>query len=302
MNMQYMEPIARSDVIEDKGFIHQIKWDGIRGIISIDGESIIIRTKKGNICTKSYPELATIHEQITKKEAILDGEIVVFKDSKPSFIHTLKRSSTHTQLNIKHAASAYPAKYIVFDILMLDGISLKHLTLKKRQSILKLHFNNSSTAALAENFDDGAALYKSMRENNMEGIVSKRLNSIYSAGKNHIDWYKTKITKKMLCIVIGARKKHGQLSSIILGIYRDNKLINVGHTYSGLKQRDLRLLMDYMQKKKTEETEDYISVMPELTCWVQFTEWTANGSLRHPVLLGFSDENPNSATGKEDII
>lgn len=297
-----MEPVSRSNVIKEDGFIHQIKFDGIRGLVTIKDKRLSIQTKKGNICTSSYPELFSLSNQINAREAILDGEMVVFDKGKPSFSDCLKRNSTRNQMKIKKIAARYPVKYIIFDILILDGKDLRDSTLKGRQTILKSCFTNNSISALADNFPDGEELFVSMKKNNMEGIVSKRLNSLYTSGKNHIDWYKTKIKKKMLCVIIGARKKHGSLSSLLLGIYKDNNLINIGSTYSGLKENDLYLLKDYMDKMKINETTDTIYVNPNLTCWVKYTEWTMQNHLRHPVLLGFSDEQSNKAIGEEVIL
>lgn len=301
MNIQCMEPVSRTNVVNEDGFIHQIKFDGIRGLVIIKDKQIIIQTKKGNICTSSYPELFTLVNQLSANEAVLDGEMVVFDNGKPSFHYCLKRNSTRNQMKIKILATRYPVKYIIFDILILDGKDLRNSALEDRQYILKSHFSNNATAALAENFSDGEQLLESMKKNNMEGIVSKRISSLYTPGKNHFDWYKTKITRKMLCIIIGGKKKHDLLSSLILGIYKDKRIINIGHTYSGLKERDLYLLKDYMHKMRTEETADNIYVKPKLTCWVRYTEWTMQGHLRHPVLMGFSDEDAAKATGEEII-
>lgn len=296
-----MEPISRPDVVHEESFIHQVKWDGIRGVVHISGGAVEIYTKKGYRCTWSYPEMQQLPGQIDAQQAILDGEMVVLKDGKPSFKHLLGRNSTKNQAKIAQAAARYPVTYIIFDILMIDGGDLTHKALHERQSTLNAYANTSSLSIVCDNFEDGDALFTLMKQNNMEGIVSKRLSSMYTPGKKHNNWYKTKIAKKMLCVVTGAKKKNGMLSSIILSIFEDNQFVRIGSIYSGLKQSDLKLLSEFMQDSKIKETDETILVEPKLTCWVRYSDRNEL-SLRNPVLLGFSDEAAENATGAEVVL
>lgn len=297
--IQCMEPVSVPEVVNGEGFIHQIKWDGIRGISVIEDGRIRLFTKKGGICTAAYPEFAALPGQISAKQAVLDGEIVVFRDGKPSFYDVLRRSLTRSEASVSRAAAKYPARYIIFDMLLLDGEDLRGKPLHERQRLLKQHFSVSPISALADNFEDGNALFGLMRQKNMEGIVSKRLDSRYTPGKRHSDWFKTKVVKKLLCVVTGIQLKNSQPASLALGVYRNGGLVSVGAVSSGLDQADWSQLKYFMEHEKTAEEKDVVWVRPRLTCWVRFAEWTDHMTLRHPVLLGFSDSEPEAATGEE---
>jgi bifunctional non-homologous end joining protein LigD len=233
---------------------------------------------------------------------VLDGEIVVFADGRPSFYHVLRRSLTRSEAGVKRLVAAYPARYIVFDILFINNEDLRSRPLTERQQVLKQHFTSSAAAALTDSFEDGEALFALMKQKNMEGIVSKRLTSKYTPGKRHSDWFKTKITKKLLCVVTGIQLKNSLPASLALGVYREGGLMAVGAVSSGLNQSDWAQLWDYIQKEKTGEEKDVVWIRPVLTCWVRFAEWTDHMTLRHPVLLGFSDRDATEATGEEYIL
>ena len=294
MEIKVMEPIALPNVAAGD-FIHQIKWDGIRGICVIENGAVSVFSKSGRNATAAYPELSALAQQMDAKQAVLDGEIVVFAEGKPSFYHVLKRSRVHSPA----VAAQYPVRYVVFDILMLNGCDLKNEPIEKRQQLLKSRFSGSASMALADSFTDGEALFTLMRQKNMEGIVSKRRGSRYIAGKSHSDWYKTKTTRKMLCAVTGVHFNAGQAASLSLGVYHEGELIPAGHVGTGLSQDDLRRMAEYAQREGTPTGKDDIRLEPRLTCWVQFAEWTPTMTLRHPVMLGFSDKAPSEATGEE---
>ncbi len=299
MNFACMEPVSIDFVIKDEQFIHQIKWDGIRGVANIEESGTTIYTRNGNICTESYPELTSLPRQISAKQAVLDGELTVFEKDTPSFYLSLQRNRTKNKNSIKRLAENFPARYIIFDALYWNGSDLRQMPLEKRQEILKNNFISSSSAALTDDFSDGQALFEMIKNKNMEGIVSKRKGSRYIAGKKHNDWYKTKVRKKILCVVSGISLNGQMPASLVLGVYRGGSLEGIGKVSSGLKQYDLALLKEFMQKYKTGRQKDIVSVKPMLTCWVRFSEWTGGGTLRHPVLLGFCDKEPAEADGQE---
>jgi len=275
-------------VVHDVEFIHQIKWDGIRGIAVIEDGAVRFFNKSGIESTGKYPELGALTQSINAKQAVLDGEIVSLVNGKPSFYHVLKRSLSKNASNM----NPYPVQYVVFDLLFLDHRDLRPLPLVERQSILQDTFVKSAIAAQADSFADGEALYALMKSENMEGIVSKRLTSRYIGGKRHTDWFKTKIARKLLCAITGVNYKNGLPSSLSLGVFRDGILTPVGDAGSGLKQEDLSLLAKQLKP----------GMEPIITCWVRFSEWTPGGTLRHPVFLGFSDAAPAQATGEEQNV
>lgn len=299
IDLTCMEPISIDHVISDTGFIHQIKWDGIRGITKIEDSGITIYTRNGNECTNSYPELDNLSRQLLSKQAVLDGELTVFDAETPSFYLSLQRNRTRNESAVKHLAETHPVQYIIFDVLYLGGKDLRQMPLKERQDLLRDNLQSSAITALTEDFSDGQALFELMKKKNMEGIVSKKKDSKYTAGKKHNDWYKTKTVKKMLCVVAGVYLNNELPASLVLGVNRGDNIEKIGKVSSGLKQSDLALLNEFVAKQKVSRQKDIVWIKPVLTCWVRFAEWTINGTLRHPVLLGFSDKDAAEANGQE---
>lgn len=308
--IEVMEPVPSQQIVSEKGWLHQIKWDGIRGISYIENAKLRVFTKNGNERTDFYPELMETLTLLKVKQAVLDGEIVVFDGDKPSFSHILVRERVRSKANLNYYLKKYPAKYIVFDILFCNGKDLRKTALNERKAILLDNLKQSSIIAITDDFVDGNALFALMKKKNYEGIVSKKENSLYLAGKKHNLWFKTKVTKKILAVIGGLTWKNNYPNSLMLGIYHEDKLYYIGKASSGLKQSDFRLLKEYGESFKLDKS-PFINLgtgkntswlKPVLTCWVSFLEWTSNGSLRHPKILGFSSQDPQEADGKEYVL
>lgn len=303
-----MEPLPAKEVISGSEWIHQVKWDGIRGITYIDYGKLSIFTKNGRERTTFYPELKDTIQLLKGDQAILDGEIVVFDShNKPSFQRVLTRERIRVAGNLPRYIQSYPVNYIIFDILFLNGKDLRSLPLSERSDILSRHIQKSSNITVTDSFENGLELYELMKEKNYEGIVSKNKSSRYLAGKKHNEWYKTKIVKKILAVIGGLSWKAGMPNSLLLGIYEQDDLSYIGNASIGLTQSDFRLLKEYSSSLQQEKSpfvnltnvRDTTWLKPVLTCWVSFLEWTEGRSLRHPQILGFSSEQAPNAVGKE---
>ncbi len=304
-----MEPILSDKILEGSDWIHQIKWDGIRGISYIQNQSIKILTKRGFDRTPFYPELFEAIDLLKGKEAILDGEMVVFDtQGRPSFSNILVRERVRSLQNLNHYVNQFPVKYLVFDILHLDGRDLRSLPLGTRKEILQEHLRKSPAITLTDDFKDGRALYQLMKEQNYEGIVSKNVKSPYLEGKKHQEWLKVKLTKKLLTVVGGLQLKYNHPSSIMVGVYRNEQLEYIGNVSSGLKAKDYELFKTYLGDIQSPKSpfanritgdKEVVWLKPTLTCWIQFMEWTSTGSLRHPRIIGFSPSAAEEAQGKE---
>ena len=314
-----MDPISCGTVKEGSEYIHEIKWDGIRGLVYLLNGQLNIYTKKGNIRTAFYPELGAIYDEFKSNDIILDGEIIVFdKNGMPSFYNSLVRESVKSQKNLKYYQNNYPINYIVFDILKYRDELLISYPLQQRkqllQELLSSLINRNNTIYLSDIYTDGKELFEKMKQKNMEGIVSKKINSMYLQGKHHEAWFKTKFTKKMLCIIGGVVWKHGETNSLILGIKanEDKKINYIGKASLGLKGSDLKLLKEYRDKLIQEEcpfSENSIEgmntkeneltwVSPLITCWISYLELSNDGHLRHPKILGFTSLPAEEANGK----
>lgn len=305
-----MEPILTKQIPESNEWIHQIKWDGIRGLTYINQDRVEVYTKKGNNHTNKYPELQELKKLLNGENAILDGEMVVFdEDGKPSFAKALLRDRVNTKEKIKYQITQNPLKYIVFDILYLNGQDLRGYKYEERREILIHAIDKSFNITITDDFKDGKLLYKMMEKQNLEGIVSKKINSIYKDGKSHEDWFKVKLNKKILVVVGGISLKNNYPNALLVGIFRGYRFEYIGKVATGLKVSELQLLYVNMQNLKIntcpfnniDHKSNAIWIKPDITCWVSFMEWTNASGLRHPVLLGFSNLKKEEATGNEII-
>lgn len=311
--IQPMEPISVPNVVTGPEWLHEIKWDGIRGLSYIENGHFRIFTKRGNERTGFYPELSNINGLLDARNAILDGEIIIFdNEGKPSFYSSLVRERVRDIKKVRHYSQTYPAHYILFDILYLNGRSLTQLPLMERKKLLENTVTKSDTITLTDSFDKGQNLYSLMKSKNWEGIVSKQRDSLYLPGKAHKSWLKTKLSRKMLTVVGGIQWKDNMPNSLLLGIYKDAVLIFVGKASLGLNQEQLYILREQAPSLSqatipfTGESlagikGNFTWFTPLLTCWTHFMEYTNDGHLRHPKILGFSTSKPNEANGKEYV-
>lgn len=309
--MEPMEPIPVNSVITGDGWIHQVKWDGIRGLCHVDNGRVLLYTRSGRERIEWYPEVSAIHSALDCKQAILDGELVVFNsDGIPSFHLVMSRERVRRQERVAHYMREYPVKYMVFDILYRDGIDLRGMALKDRQEILESTLCENDEIRIVSCYHDGEALFSLMKEKNMEGIVSKHLNSSYISGKKHREWFKTKVARRLVAVVCGLKMKNGDIMSLVIGIYEHNRIRLIGSVSSGLSHKDRKTLIDVLPQLKADDSpmedntsdRDIIWLKPVLTVVVSFTEREPHGGLRHPVLVGFSSKKPYEAVGEEEIV
>ncbi|PKM49020.1 MAG: ATP-dependent DNA ligase [Firmicutes bacterium HGW-Firmicutes-7] len=304
-----MEPILSKIILQSDEWIHQIKWDGIRGLSYINNNSITILTKKGNNRTSFYPEVHESIKLLKGRSAILDGEMVVFDvQGRPCFKNILMRERIRTNERINQYLVRYPVKYIVFDLLNFNGKDLRRKPLNERKKLLNDIMSKSPNISITDDFDDGNALFKLMKEQNFEGIVSKKSSSHYLEGKHHNEWTKIKALKKILVIIGGINLKNNYPSSLMVGVYRDDQLEYIGNVSSGMKSSDYQLFQFYRDELKAAHSpfanlqktnEGILWLIPTITCWIQFMEWTSTGGLRHPKLVGFSSQGVLEANGRE---
>ncbi len=309
-----MSPILIPSVAEGEDFLHQVKWDGIRGLCYIENGALSIYTKKGRERTAFYPELSVLPGLLKGHQAVLDGEIILLnEEQKPSFQLSLIRERVRDPKRIGYYQKKYPAQYIVFDLLALNGKLLTERPLCERLALLRESLGTSPAIAITDDFDNGLELFDLMREKGWEGIVSKRRNSPYRPYKEHKDWFKTKLIRRMLAIVAGVTLKNGFPNSLILAVWREGELAYVGRASIGLTQEHFKLLKESLPLLTSQSSGFKISDMsraeqqqivwfsPRLTVWVSFLEWTFDGGLRHPRILGFSPSDPMEADGTEFI-
>ena len=307
---------AADEPFDSPDFTYEPKWDGVRTIAFVDGGEVRLQTRNLLDCTKQYPEATQAAEALTGAyHAILDGEIVAL-DSKgvPSFQRLQPRMHVSDESTVRKLRKSTPVIYQVFDILYADGEDLTRKPLRERLRRLDEALTPMGSIRRSEGFPGtGVALFDAAREQGIEGIVAKRLDSIYQPGARSPAWVKIKAFRTMECVIGGWTAGQGgrtkTLGALLLGVYRDGKLQPVGHVGTGFDERTLRDLLKILEEHES-PTSPFATqprtnqparwCLPELVCEVEYAEITRDGTLRHPTYRGLRpDVDPRDATGEE---
>lgn len=299
-----MEPRARREPFDSPGHFFQVKWDGVRILAFLEGGVVRLQNRRGRERTAQYPELQDLREFARARGALLDGEVVVLEEGQPSFPRVIRRDFCTRPESVRQLARALPCTYCVFDLLYLDGEDLASRPLSERQHLLDQVLTPSPAVFITPNFSAGTALYREAEERGLEGIVAKAKDSPYLWGGKTGYWLKVKPRRRILCAVGGVHEKGGAVGALLLGVYRDGKLLYIGRAGSGLSSRDARLLREMAQKDArpvppfTNPPRDpgCLWLEPRLTVLVEFAEWTGDLHLRAPVVVGFTGRLPGEAS------
>lgn len=212
-----------NEPFNDKNFLYEIKFDGIRALIYVSKNSFKILSRNGTNLTNKYPELNKIQKLVGNHEIIFDGEIIATEGAHPSFSLLQKRNKIKKITD--KIIEEVPVTFIAFDILY-DNVDLTNLSLDKRKKILGQYPDNS-VFIKSRIYSDGLSLFKMVKKIGLEGIVAKKRKSIYLFGKRTSDWVKVKNIHVDNFIVHGYLEKTNTYS-LLLGEYKNNKLKYVG--------------------------------------------------------------------------
>lgn len=275
-----------------EGWIFEFKWDGYRAIADLTEKKVSLYSRTGLEFTK-YRPIIEAFEKI-KMNAIFDGEIVALKNGRPDF-HALQN------FDIKTA----PLQYVIFDLLYFNGKDLRSEPLKKRKEILKKNFPTHPLLVYSDHIEEkGINFFKEVRKQKMEGMLAKDGSSRYIEGRSG-SWLKVKHFNTQEAVIVGYTEPRGSrklIGALVLAVYRGNKLIYVGHSGGGFTHKELKALHNKLDKIKTNKNplEEKIPINSPITwvkplyvCQIEFSEWTPDGRMRHPIYAGLRvDKKP----------
>lgn len=298
-----MEPVLVKEPFDHPDYVFQVKWDGVRILSFIKPTGVELYTRKGNLRTAVYPELAAIGQLVAGRNTVLDGEVVVFNaQGMPSFESILKRDLAGK--TTRELLQKFPAFYFVFDILIFEGRDLRREPLFARQEILHDCLRQSPNIAVCDNYESGTALYETIKDKGMEGIVAKEKNGIYHSGIKHPTWLKIKCFREIKAIIGGIILKQGRVKSLLLGSEEGEKLNYLGKVSTGLNYNIIDQLQrvaenfaipasPFAQDLKEDSGTRIVWIPPCLTALVEYLGKSDQGILRHPVLkkIGLLQEN-----------
>jgi bifunctional non-homologous end joining protein LigD len=294
------------------GWLFELKYDGIRAMVSVAGDLVRITGRRGSDETARYPESPAIRAGIRARQAIVDGELVVLDaDGRPSFERMQQRINVVRDTDVRRAAAEHPATFIAFDLLELEGRDLLSTELRIRKKTLRETIVDSPHILFAEHVErDGESLFEIARESGIEGIVGKRADSLYRPGARSPDWVKIKSWRSQSCVIAGYTAGRGrrtnQLGALILAVLDGTRLVHCGQVGTGFDEKTLRDLKDRLRPLEVKTcpldvtprtSEPATWVKPELVCEVRFAGWTREGILRHPAFRTLRpDQRPEDCT------
>jgi bifunctional non-homologous end joining protein LigD len=298
------------DVPRGAGWIFEVKWDGYRAIAQVAGGEATLRSRNGNDLTARFPNVAKeVAKAVKTPDAVLDGEVCALDEAGRSSFSAMQQGKAGT-----------PLVFYVFDLLEVEGEPLFDLPLvERRKRLEQLLDKRNRSVRLSEAFDDGAALLEAAKEQGLEGIVAKRLDSRYVQGRRTHDWLKIKTHGEQEFVIAGFTKGTGRrassFGSLVLGYYRGNELVYAGNVGTGFSSKEIEKLLDKLRPLKHSTSpfaevpkmpkvrkSDVIWVEPKLVCEVEFAEWTHDGRLRAPSYKGLrEDKRPEEVRREEPI-
>jgi bifunctional non-homologous end joining protein LigD/DNA ligase-1 len=293
---------SETEPFDSSEYIFELKLDGERCIAYLDKNGTELINKRNVKMISKMPELAGLHKQV-KGRCILDGELMVSIDGKPSFDEIKRRSLTSNRFKIESLSKKYPAVFTAFDILYYDGEDVCYIPLIERKKLLeKVIIENEYLARSRFIEDNGIALYNLTVAEDLEGVIAKQKNGIYRKGEKTKDWVKIKNLKDDDFVVCGYIIQENAVASIILGQYSGDKMVYIGHVILGLSRAEFDLIRKQPQVsspfEKREEGAVYIA--PNVVCVAKFMHRTANGGLRQPVFKGLRfDKEPKECVLKK---
>ena len=280
-----------------KQWLFEIKYDGYRMLSFVNNGKVKLSSRNDKDYTKKFNDIVESLKQLNEYSFVLDGEIVSFDKNGKSDFGLL-------QNNIKHQNSDF--YYVIFDILALNGVDLRKKPLFERKEILERLLANAPNNLIYSKHivNNGAKFFKLAKDKNLEGIVAKKIDSQY-VGKRTTDWLKIKCYLRQEFVIAGYTKteKNKYLSAILVGYYKNKKLIFVGKVGTGFTEEQKIELSNKFKKyeratcsfDEIPNKKNVIWLKPELVAEIQYAELTKSAVLRQPSFIGLrKDKDPTS--------
>jgi bifunctional non-homologous end joining protein LigD len=302
---------------EDSRWAYEIKWDGVRAIAYSKPGELRLRGRNLNDITSRYPELSSLPRALSSHSAVLDGEIVAFdSEGRPSFAALQRRMHVSSRAQARRLASEVSVRFMIFDLLWLDGHSLMDLPyLERRERLLALALNGEHWQTPEHVAGHGSAVLKASAAQGLEGIVAKRIDAPYRPGQRAGTWLKIKNFQRQEFVIGGwmpgrGKRKEG-IGALLVGVNDEQGALRyagrVGTGFSGEELEHLAGLLLGLElgsspfaEGETRPPRGAVFCEPALVAEIEFSEWTKSGSLRHPSYKGLRDDKPARMVVRED--
>lgn len=307
-----MECLAVTKLPDGPEWVYEIKLDGYRALAINANGKLSLYSRKRKSFSRQYQHVFDALGDLPQN-TVVDGEIVALDDAgRPNF-----NLLQHSQSQAKRIC------YFVFDLLIYDNRDLTQLPLVERREILKSKLTlPSPRGRIVEYFEAPAeAMLRSAREHGLEGVVAKRKNSRYEAGKRTGAWAKFRLNSGQELVIGGYVPGAHGVDSLIVGYYKGSELVYVARVRNGFvpetrrqvfaKLRPLEVpecsFVNLPEKEKgrwgtgltADDMQKCVWVHPELVARIEYLEWTEGDHLRHAKFAGLRDDKDARSVIKE---
>lgn len=291
------------EVPEGEGWSYEIKYDGYRAIAYVErgprnaALHVSLVSRNGLSFSERFAPICRALGALDVESAILDGEVCSLDASGRTRFEALQgvmRDRTGAEL-----------VYFVFDVLWLDGEDLRGRPLSERRERLA-HVVPQTDRGIVRRSEsatgDGRAFLDAVRDLGLEGLIAKRVDLPYHAGRS-TEWAKVKVEKSEELLVVGftaPKRSRQRFGALLLGVRDDERggVRFAGKVGTGFDTRTLEELHERMLPLRSDRptvidpprAKNATWVRPELVAEIRYTEWTADGKLRHPTFLGLRED------------
>jgi bifunctional non-homologous end joining protein LigD len=305
---------------DDEGWAFEIKWDGVRAICQSEPGRMRLHSRNLLDITPRYPELNRLNRALSHHRAVLDGEVVALDaEGKPSFGALQRRMHVAAESTVRRLAREMPVTYVIFDLLWLDGHSLMELPYQERRARLaELDLGDGERWRVPDYVaGHGEQLLAATEQQGLEGVIAKRLDSIYEPGRRSQSWVKVKNLYRQEVViggwVPGDGRRRDRIGALLVGVYEeDHELRHIGRVGTGFTEAELdrlaKLLAPYVREDSPfapggpKIPRNAVFVEPKFVAEVEFREWTEGGQLRAPSYKGLRDDKPVELVVREEEI
>ncbi|MBV9172310.1 MAG: non-homologous end-joining DNA ligase [Chloroflexi bacterium] len=309
-----MLPTLTSDVFQRADWLYEPKLDGYRALAFVEHGAVRLWSRNGQAYEDRYPEVSQAMAVQPVDAAIFDGEVVAIgADGRMSFQRLQQRASDPDAV----------LRYYVFDLLYLDGYDLREVPLTDRKQLLHAVLAPIGAAEETAVFDDGLMLFRAAQANRLEGIVAKKRDSLYEAGRRVRTWLKMKTNQADEFVIagytLGTGRRTQTLGSLVLASHDANgRLRYAGHVGTGFDEAGLHAMLKRLQPLRRPTSpfdmripkggtssragSPVVWVEPVLVAEIKFAEQTADGRLRHPVFLRLREDKPASEVHPQVVV
>lgn len=288
-----------NDAPEGDDWLHEPKFDGYRCLAALGTGGVRLYTRSGKDWTDRFHGLAEAFAFIDCDSALIDGEVVSGQAGDPA---TAGFSDLQTDLK-----TGRPVRFMAFDLIELDGASLKKTPLAERKEKLAALLDSAPEGGPVRYTDHirgrGRQVFAGFAEGGAEGIISKRADSLYT-GRRSGKWRKVKAERRREFVIAGttpSSAKGRPFASILLGTREDGRLVYRGRVGTGFDAATLDRLESRFARleRKTAPFDDEVPraiardarwLTPKLVAEIGYAELTADGRIRHGRFEGLRED------------